>query len=52
MTYFIHPAAQPTAIELAGILTDYQLLCDPEFDNVYEELEHQFAELRMKRRSE
>ena len=32
---------------LASLLSDYEAGCDPDFDAEYEELEREFAELRL-----
>ena len=46
MTYYDH--SQPTSLaELTAVLSEYSPLCDPDFDDGLEELERQFAELRM-----
>jgi hypothetical protein len=33
--------------DLTAILDEYSYRCDPDFDNDYEELDRQFAELRL-----
>ncbi len=40
-------STQPSLSELVQILSDYPAGCDSEFDAVHEELERQFAELRL-----
>lgn len=35
------------AYRLASLLSDYAAGCDPEFDAAYEELDREFAELRL-----
>jgi hypothetical protein len=52
MTSHTNQHQQASLVHLTGILSEYTPICDPEFDAEWEELERQFAELRLTLASE
>ncbi len=47
MIYNPSQSSAHSLVALTAILDEYSYRCDPDFDNEFEELERQFAEIRL-----